>query len=127
MAFLTMKTAKGRKDMRKSMGGIWLAIGLAASIAASRPASAEDYALTIENHKFTPDTLEIPANTKVRVVIRNKDTTPEEFDSDDLHREKLIPGGSEAVVFIGPLNPGTYAFMGEFHSATAKGKVVVKP
>ena len=104
-----------------------LAIFLVAGLALSHPAAADDYALSIQNHKFTPETLEIPANTKVRIVIRNQDPTPEEFDSDDLHREKLIPAGSQAVVFVGPLGPGTYKFVGEFNSATAKGQIIVKP
>jgi len=100
---------------------------LLAIVAITHPAAAADYVLTIKDHRFTPDTLEIPADTKVRVLIRNQDATPEEFDSDDLHREKLVTGGGEGVVFIGPLSPGTYQFMGEFNSATARGKVIVKP
>ncbi len=113
--------------MLRSGIGAGFALCLLAMMAVSRPASAEDYVLTIKDHRFTPETLEIPADTKVRVVIRNQDATPEEFDSDDLHREKLVTGGREAVVFIGPLGPGTYKFMGEFNPATAKGQVVVKP
>ena len=104
-----------------------LATCLLAMMALNGPAAAGDYVLTIKDHRFAPDTLEIPADTKVRVMIRNQDATPEEFDSDDLHREKLVTGGGEGVVFIGPLSPGTYQFMGEFNPATAKGKVIVKP
>lgn len=104
---------------------VWLMAALVAVLALSQPAMADDYVLTIQGHKFTPDTLKIPADTKVRIVIRNQDVTPEEFDSDDLHREKLIPGSSEAVVFIGPLAPGSYTFKGEFNPATAKGQIVV--
>lgn len=104
---------------------VWLMAALVTVLALSQPAMAGDYVLTIQGHKFTPDTLKIPADTKVRIVIRNQDVTPEEFDSDDLHREKLIPGSSEAVVFIGPLAPGSYTFKGEFNPATAKGQIVV--
>jgi hypothetical protein len=65
-------------------------------------------------------------NTRVRLTIRNEDATPEEFDSTELRREKVIPGGSEATIYVGPLPPGTYEFIGEFHSATARGRIVVR-
>ena len=50
----------------------------------------------------------------------------EEFESHSLSREKVIPGGAKATIFIGPLKPGRYEFVGEFHEATAKGAVVAK-
>lgn len=102
-------------------------IVLLTAISLAAPAmAADDYVLTIKDHRFTPETLEIPADRKVRIVIRNLDATPEEFDSDELHREKVIAAGREAVIFIGPLGPGIYRFIGEFNPATAKGQVVVK-
>lgn len=90
---------------------------------------AEDapaYVLTLKDHRFEPATIEIPAHKKVKLTIKNLDAVAEEFDSDDLHREKVIPAGREGVVFIGPLDPGTYKFKGEYNPATAVGSVVVK-
>jgi hypothetical protein len=84
------------------------------------------YVLALKNHRFEPATIEIPAHKKVRLVIKNLDASAEEFDSDDLHREKVIPAGREGVVYIGPLDPGTYKFKGEFNAATAVGSVIVK-
>jgi plastocyanin len=103
------------------------ALLLAAPVIAPGAARADDsYTLTLKNHVFEPDTLHIPAGRKVKVVVRNMDATAEEFDSDDLKREKVVAGGREATVSIGPLKPGTYAFSGEYHSATAKGRVIVE-
>jgi len=84
------------------------------------------YNLTLKDHVFVPDTIEVPADTKATLAVKNEDSTPEEFDSDQLHREKVIPGGKEAIINIGPLKPGVYEFRGEYHEATAKGRVVVK-
>jgi len=84
------------------------------------------YVLTLKDHRFDPPKLDIQAHTKVKLTIKNLDTTAEEFDSDDLHREKVIPAGKAGVVYIGPLDPGTYQFQGEYHPATASGSVVVK-
>ena len=62
----------------------------------------------------------------MKILVRNQDDTAEEFDSYDLNREKVIAGNSEGIVIIGPLDAGTYSFMGEFHADTAHGTIVVK-
>jgi len=85
-----------------------------------------DINVVIENHKFTPDRIEIPAGKKVKLVIDNKDATAEEFESHDLKIEKVIPGKSKGTVFVGPLKPGEYKFVGEFNEKTAKGVIVAK-
>lgn len=92
-------------------------------------AQAEDlitYETTIKNHRFTPDTIEVPAGKPFYLLVKNADKTVEEFDSYDLHREKVIHGGREAKIKLLALKPGTYTFMGEFHDKTAQGAVVVK-
>lgn len=104
---------------------ILLAVILAA---VSSPALAEApvFEITIKDHKFSPATVEVPAKQKVKLVIKNQDTTPEEFESHDLNREKVIAGNSEGIVFVGPLDAGEYKFFGEFHEKTAQGKLVAK-
>ncbi len=94
--------------------------------AASGAADVPEFPLTIRDHRFSPSEIRVPANVKVRLVIDNQDAGPEEFDSHALNREKVIPGKSKATIFIGPLAPGRYTFMGEFNSATAQGVVVVE-
>jgi len=93
---------------------------------AARAAGEPEFAITLKDHRFTPSEIRIPANVKVRLVIDNQDATPEEFDSHALNREKVIPGRSNATVFVGPLSPGRYPFMGEFNAASAQGTVVVE-
>lgn len=88
--------------------------------------AAGDIVLTIEGHRFNPARIEIPAGQKVRLMVENKDASPEEFDSSDLRIEKVIPGKSKAPIFVGPLKAGEYKFMGEFNSATAQGVIVAK-
>lgn len=82
--------------------------------------------ITIDNHLFYPSEIRIPANTKIKLLIINKDSTPEEFESYELNREKVIPGNAKSVVFIGPLKPGRYPFFGEFNMSTAQGVVIVE-
>ena len=89
-------------------------------------AATPELQLAIRDHLFFPSVLEIPAGVKVRVVIDNQDDTPEEFESYELNREKVIPGKTRTVIFLGPLPPGEYPFFGEFNVRTAQGKVVVR-
>ncbi len=99
-----------------------------AALLISAPALADTpvYEVSIKDHKFTPDTVEIPADTKVKLLVKNLDPTPEEFESHDFNREKVIPGNSKATIFVGPLKPGEYKFFGEFNMDSAQGKLIVK-
>lgn len=82
--------------------------------------------LSIKDHRFEPAEFKVPANTKVKLIVKNLDPTPEEFESYELKREKVIPGGASVTLFIGPLKPGVYPFFGEFNQATAQGRVIVE-
>ena len=101
--------------------------GMAAFLAmGAAPARADDYVLTIKDHRFTPTEIKIPANKRVQITVVNDDATPEEFESKEMKVEKVIPGKSKGVVRVGPLKPGRYPFFGEFHEATAKGTLIAE-
>lgn len=80
----------------------------------------------IRDHLFYPAELRIPARTKVRLLVVNSDPTPEEFESYELNREKVVLGNSETVIYVGPLAPGEYTFFGEFNMSTAQGKIIAE-
>jgi plastocyanin len=79
--------------------------------------------LTLKNHRFTPATFTVPVGQKVRVTLINLDPATEEFDSHDLRLEEVVTPMGRISFDIGPLKPGQYSFMGEFHAETAQGKV----
>lgn len=85
-----------------------------------------EFKLKIKDHKFEPAELIIPRDKKVKLIVKNEDSTVEEFESFDLKREKIVPAGKEIKISIGPLKPGTYKFFGEFHEKTAQGIINVK-
>jgi len=86
----------------------------------------EEYNIQIINHRFEPAELTLPAGKKVKLIVENNDATPEEFESHELNREKVIAGNSKGTIYIGPLSPGKYPFFGEFNEATAQGVILVK-
>jgi len=104
-------------------GVIMTLLLLSFSSLAKRP----EFQLRLNNHLFYPAEIEIPENTKVKLIIHNQDNTPEEFDSFDLNREKVIFPQKKAVIFIGPLLPGRYDFFGEFNPNSAQGTIIVVP
>jgi hypothetical protein len=81
--------------------------------------------LVLKGHQFVPTDLEIPAGVKVKLLVRNDDPTTSEFESTELHREKVVLSGEQITVFVGPLDPGRYEFFDDFHPET-RGHLVVK-
>ena len=102
-----------------------LAITLLLLTSSAFAADAE-FTLTIREHRFEPAELAVPAGKKIKLRVENKDATPEEFESHELNREKVIPGNSSTTIYVGPLDPGRYPFFGEFNAKTAQGALVAQ-
>ena len=106
-----------------------LLLGMApvlALLAGSARAGLPVYDLTAVNGTFVPTLLTLPAGQKVKLEVHNQGPAPEEFESSDLNQEQVVVPGSTITLFIGPLQPGTYSFFGDFHPATARGRIVVQ-
>ncbi len=104
----------------------WLIPVVLLSAAASANAQEYEAKLAIKDHKFEPAQLSVPANTKIKLLVQNQDATPEEFESADLNREKVVTGNNSITVILGPLDAGKYHFFGDFHQETAQGDLLVK-
>jgi hypothetical protein len=99
------------------------------ALAQSVPTPADEkgrLVVTIENHLFRPAEIHVRASERTQILVRNLDSTAEEFDSTALKVEKVIAGRSEGVVRLRGLDPGTYPFVGEYHADTAKGVVIAE-
>jgi plastocyanin len=96
-------------------------------LAVVAPALADDpsFSIVLKNNQFVPSQVQIPAGVKVKLVVRNDNPAASEFESTQLHREKVMPPGQEITVFVGPLDPGSYEFFDDFHPET-RGHLVVK-
>jgi len=91
------------------------------------PEIKDVYVIQIRDHRFHPERLLVPAGRKIKLRVENLDETPEEFESYDFNREKIVKGGGKITVYVGPLKEGEYKFFGEFHPETAQGVLVAKP
>ena len=104
-----------------------LALLLATTLAVPVVARAADanFTLTIKDRKFDVAELDVPANVKFTLTVKNLDKVPSEFESSDLNREKVVVGGGTITVYLGPLTPGSYEFFDDF-DPTARGTIVAK-
>ena len=108
--------------MRYAVLSLVLVLATEANVAAQETS----YTLVIKDHRFQPAEIEIPAGQKIALIVKNDDPTPEEFESTELRREKVVPGGQQITIYIGPLKPGRYEFVGDFNPKTARGQIIAK-
>jgi plastocyanin len=105
------------------------AIACAASLVlgAALPARAAgtDIVIAIKDGKFVPSEVPVPSGTKLKLIVRNQDSSTSEFESSEFHREKVVAPGQEIWVLVGPLDPGRYEFFDDFHPKN-RGHLVVK-
>jgi len=95
-------------------------------LTASAFGADKEYLVQIKDHKFQPEVIEIAAGERFILVIENLDKTLEEFESDDLKKEKLVHAGKKITIPVNPLKAGEYKFYGDFHQKTAQGKIIIK-
>jgi heme/copper-type cytochrome/quinol oxidase subunit 2 len=101
--------------------GLFALASLAAAVLIPRIATADDtvtLSLTLKDHKFDPAELHAPAGVPIELHVKNQNGIVSEFESSDLHFEKIVPNGSEAVVHVRPQQPGRYNFFDDFHHET---------
>lgn len=102
---------------------------LAASMAVSAPAAAADlptFRLELKDGKMIPQRIEVPAGVKIKIEVFNTGTSPAEFESVQLRKEKVLSPGTNSFVVIAPMQPGEYKFFDDFHPAAGEGVIVVK-
>lgn len=92
-----------------------------ALIGGMRVAGADDtvmLSITLKDYKFDPAELHAPPGKPIAIRIKNLNPIVSEFESSDLHFEKIVPAGTEATVYVRPLQPGRYNFFDDFHHDT---------
>lgn len=100
-------------------------LGVAAiGCSGARAEEPVNLSVTMKDQKFEPAELHAPPGKPIAIHVKNLNTIVTEFESSDLHVEKIVPVGSEAVVYVRPLQPGRYNFFDDFHHAT-QGFLVV--
>ena len=99
------------------------ALALAAVAARAQDPPAE---IKLQNGRYTPAELTVAANTAFKIRVTNADPAAIEFESFELHRERVVQPGETITVYMPALAPGTYKFFDDFHRDTPEGVIVAK-
>ncbi len=96
---------------------------------APAPARAEElptFRIELKDGVVTPLRLEVPAQTRFKIEVVNTGTTPAEFESVELRKEKVIGPGAKSFLVIRGLDPGEYDFFDDFHPTAPRAVLVAK-
>jgi hypothetical protein len=90
---------------------------------------AEDepvFSIEFKDGKVAPLRVEVPANKRFKLELRNAGTTPAEFESNELHKEKVLAPGTTSFLVFRTLDRGEYTFFDDFHPDAPKAVIVAK-
>jgi plastocyanin len=100
-----------------------------AAISLAAPfARAQDVPLEVkhQNSRFEPSQLAVPAHAAFKLRVTNADASAIEFESFELHRERVVQPGETVTVYVPALEPGSYPFFDDFHRDTPQGAIIAK-
>ena len=101
------------------------AMAILAVFAAPAARAADDSSqLQFHAGAVEPASLTLPANTPVKLQVTNSGDAAVEFESFELHRERVVQPGQTITVYIPALPPGTYPFFDDFSHGAVKGEIV---
>ena len=92
------------------------------------PARAADSStqLRFERGTVEPVRLTIPANAPVKLQLTNTGDAAVEFESFELHRERVVQPGQTITVYIPALAPGAYPFVDDFSHGATSGEIIAR-
>lgn len=100
-------------------------LALTVSPIAAHAADVPTFKISVKGGNFVPNKIDVPANQKVKLLVKNEDAVQAEFESYPLDREQKISAGDQTEIFVGPLKAGEYPFFDD-NNPDAKGMLTAK-
>ncbi len=110
---------------RKSLVHLVASLGILLCAEAAR-ADPVDPVIRLEHGRFDPPELLVPSNTAFKVRVTNAEAAAIEFESFELHRERVVQPGETITIHVPPLPSGRYPFFDDFHRDTPPGAIVAQ-
>ena len=101
-----------------------VSVTLLAALNPTTARAADDSSLRFQTGNVEPASLTLPANTPIKLKVTNAGDAAVEFESFELHRERVVQPGQTITVYIPALPPGTYSFVDDFSHGAVKGEIV---
>nr|WP_280173954.1 cupredoxin domain-containing protein [Rhizobium sullae] len=106
------------------------ALSVLSLLATAMPAGAEDdyptFVIHMSNGVISPAVVEVPANTRFKLELQNDGSSPVEFESLPLRKEKVLAPGAKSFIVIRNLAPGNYAFFDDFHLDMPPARLIAR-
>jgi len=102
---------------------------LCAAVVLGAAAAADENTPEIKmaSGRFEPAQLRVRANIPFKLRVTNTDQVAVEFESFELHRERVVQPGETITVYLPALAPGHYAIFDDFHrGSTAEAAIVAE-
>jgi hypothetical protein len=93
------------------------------------PALAEEMpsvSIEFKDGTIAPMRVEVPAGKPFRIELHNTGKSAAEFESTEMHREKVISPDSSTFVVIRRLDAGEYKFFDDFAPDSPQALIVAK-
>jgi hypothetical protein len=101
-----------------------LCLGFDPSIA--YPEDEPVFTIEFKDGTVSPLRLEVPANKRFQLELRNAGDTPAEFESSELRKEKVLAPKTTSILVFRTLDPGEYPFFDDFHPDAPKAVLVAR-
>jgi cupredoxin-like protein len=112
--------------MRRHRAMILRLLLIALSTIGAAHADDSSLQLRFEEHRFTPESLAVPAGQPLLVKVVNSSNETIEFESFKLNREKAIEPGEMITLHLPALSPGSYDFYDDFRQDVSRGSITAK-
>lgn len=97
-----------------------------ALVASSAGAEETDLTVTLADGVITPQVVKVPADQEFTLVVANTGKSAAEFESKQLHIEKVVAPGTTVTVNVQALPAGSYKFVEEYHEDEASARGVIE-
>jgi hypothetical protein len=120
--------ARSRARSASVLASRGFAAALLCVVFAAQPRADEEPVFKIEFHdgKVAPLRIEVPANRRFKLELHNSGSSPAEFESNELHKEKVLAPDSTSILVFRTLDPGEYPFFDDFHPDAPQAVLVAK-
>lgn len=105
-----------------------LVVAILLSTSASQAWGDDDpiFAIQLKDGAITPAELVVPAGVRFKLELHNIGTSPVEFESTVLRKEKVLGPGASSFIVIRRLDPGEYEFFDDFHLDMPPAKLIAR-
>ena len=106
----------------------YLSLFFACALLSCNVSAADAFTVQLEmkDGELIPRTIKVQGQSCRCIEVHNSGSSPAEFESTQMRKEKVLAPGAKSVVVIARLRPGQYSFFDDFHLDHPAGLVIAE-